>query len=128
MTSSTIHIEEFLRANYSDRALVDLRAAAMQGKLSALSLTHCLLGMSDKGYVFHRRGLKLFQTPPAETEFIELVSCPWFKRGRRRLSDAMLPLINAEIERRAIKIITTGGHDEETTQFYPVLASERSSR
>jgi hypothetical protein len=108
------HIAEFLKTEYSDHKLIELRDAAIHGELSVLSINNCLLGRSDAGYSYHRRG-RFKRVNPAELEFILLVlnSLLCFgKKFRRRLGQAMLPLIDAEINRRSLSAIEAAVEDK----------------
>lgn len=103
----TPHIEAFLRNSYSDENLIHLLEAAEHGELRAFDSHHCLLGLSDAGYRFHNK----LKSPAkyAESEFFALcppmVFLPWKTReARQTLNQRMIPLIQAEITRRAHQV------------------------
>jgi hypothetical protein len=98
------NIKRFLRESYSDAALMALRDKAELGELRRANVNHCLLGCSDAGYTFHS---KRFRTASAarmaEREFMALsIGWPWGKKACKRLGWLVLPLIDAEIERRGL--------------------------
>jgi hypothetical protein len=99
----TSHIEEFLQQHYSDSALMNLLHECETGKVSYMNANHCLLGLSDAGFHYYRNSCAEDYTDTA-MEFMALGERDWWPFGkeyRRRIAQAMIPIIQREIDRRA---------------------------
>jgi len=97
---STSKIEQFLRIAYTDADLMFILGVAEAGELNSMDARHCLLGMANAGYSWHRKAKIV---PGAEREFIRLHPGLfwWTVKNKRILSARMLPRIHAEITRRS---------------------------
>lgn len=115
-TLATSNITQFLKDHYSDANLLRFRELAEVNKLSWHDTDNCLLGLSDQGYHYHRPYrpfLLILSVPvhlmgPAEFEFCNLTNGGfWFgTRARTRLCQRLLPLIDAEMADRGLKILS----------------------
>lgn len=102
----TSHIEKFLATRYDDNHLANLLQQAQAGTLYAMDCENCLLGLANKGYALERHPTcwkiaNLALAIAAEREFIRLGSGMLPILRKKCLNQKMIPLIWAEIERRA---------------------------
>jgi hypothetical protein len=101
----TSHIKKFLATRYDDNHLANLLQQAQAGTLDAMDCDNCLLGLANQGYVLEKHFsfpiANLALAIAAEREFIRLGFGISPIPRKKRLNQKMIPLIWAEIERRA---------------------------
>jgi len=103
---STIHISRFLQEHYDNKHLSDLLDHAKKNLIDLGDFASCLLGLSNKGYDYHN-SREYPWNHPIEIALSEL--------GNRqsKINQAMLPIIQAEIDRRAALIANQIVEEEE---------------
>ena len=91
-------ISSFLKTGYCDDSLQKLLAAAQSGEVVWSHPNTCLVGRSDEGVW---GGVSTVSSVPAQAYRKFEARSGWISFGRAKANKNLIPLIEAEIERRA---------------------------